>query len=565
MKQKKIQVEITGMTCDHCAASIEKLVKSKDGVTEAHIHYQGGKGEISFDAEKISKEEIINTINKTKNYRVKKVLSNEDTPLPSGGVRGGLHFDLIIIGGGSAAFAAAIKANESGLTTLMVNGGLPIGGTCVNVGCLPSKNLIRAAESIHLASNSPFVGIKPNAPFVDFKKIIQQKKELVKIMQQKKYLDVVSDFENLKIIEGKAKFLDAKTIKVLPFGEDLGWAEYTADKFLITTGSTTAIPPVDGLDKVSYFTNNTLFDLEELPPSLAIIGGGYIGLEIAQAYNRFGSKVKIIEYFDRILNTQTSDITDEITKHFTEEGIEVHTGVKLSRVYQNGNKIILEGTQNGKQVSYGATHLLVAAGRKPNTKELGLEQIGVATLKSGHIIVNEFLQTSVPHIYAAGDCNQNPPYVYTAAYEGNLAVTNMVACCEDELKAADYTGMPWVIFTDPQVAGVGMDEAECEKKNIPFEVSKINLSDVPRYTAALDTRGFIKLIRNPKTDKLLGARIIAPEGGELVMELSLAIRYGITVTELAKTMHPYLTASEGIKLAALAFGKDVAKLSCCAV
>lgn len=191
------------------------------------------------------------------------------------------HFDLIIIGGGSAAFAAAIKANESGMTTLMVNGGLPIGGTCVNVGCLPSKYLIRAAETIHHASHSAFDGIKPNKPSWDYKKIIQQKKELVKVMQQKKYLDVVSDFETLKIVEGIAEFVDEKTIIVNK--KDA----YTAKNFLIATGSTTSIPPVEGLDKVPYYTNDTLLDIEELPESLVIIGGGYIGLEIAQAYHRF--------------------------------------------------------------------------------------------------------------------------------------------------------------------------------------------------------------------------------------------------------------------------------------
>jgi len=465
------------------------------------------------------------------------------------------HFDLIIIGGGSAAFAAAITANELGLTTLMVNSGLPVGGTCVNVGCLPSKHLIRAAESIHRASHSPFQGIKTNKPEWDYKKIIRQKKELVAVMQQKKYLDVVKDFETLRIVEGRAEFTDEKTILVN--GKD----EYTALKFIIATGSTTSVPPVKGLHEMGYLTNETLFDLEQLPESLTIIGGGYIGLEIAQAYQRFGSKVRIVEYFDRLLNTQTPDITDEITKHFKDEGIEIHTGVKAERVYQQNGKVVLEGTQNSNKVSFESTHILVAAGRKPNTQNLGIEKIGVHTLKSGHIMVNEFLETNVKNIYAIGDCNPNPPFVYAAAYEGKLAVQNAFTGAR---RKTDFTGMPWVIFTDPQVAGVGMDEDEARKNNLPFEVSAIPLSEVPRSQAALDTRGFIKLIRNPETDKLLGARIVAPEGGELVMELSWAIKYGITVAELAESFHPYLTLSEGIKLAAITFGKDVSKLSCCA-
>ncbi|MBI3502278.1 MAG: mercury(II) reductase [Bacteroidetes bacterium] len=553
MKEEKIKVEITGMTCDHCAASIEKLVKTKEGVTDVKVNWKDGKGAINFNSDKISEDEIADTINNTKNYKVKSITySNLNTS----------HFDLIIIGGGSAAFAAAIKANESGLTTLIVNGGLPIGGTCVNVGCLPSKHLIRAAEQVHRASHSAFTGIKPCKPETDFLKIIQQKKELVKVMQQKKYLDVVSDFETLKIIEGKAKFLDEKTILVNDKDE------YTADKFLIATGATTNIQNIEGLKEVGYLTNVSLFDLEEKPESLTIMGAGYIGLEIAMAYNRFGIKIRIIEFTDRAIRTQTPDISEELEKFMKEEGIEFYPNYRIEKVEKNSTDIIIKGkdVKTGKDFQFTEHgHIVVATGTTPNTKDLGVENLGIATLKSGHIIVNEFMQTSVPHIYAAGDCNQNPPFVYTAAYEGNLAVNNMVAHSEEELSAADYKGMPWVIFTDPQVAGAGIDEAEAEKKNIPFEVSKINLSDVPRYAAALDTRGFIKLIRNSETDKLLGARIIAPEGGELVMELSLAIRYGITVTELAKTMHPYLTASEGIKLAAITFGKDVAKLSCCAV
>lgn len=240
----------------------------------------------------------------------------------------------------------------------------------------------------------------------------------------------------------------------------------------------------------------------------------------------------------------------------------------MEKVEREGSKIIILG----KDMKSGNTfqffepgHIVVATGTTPNIKNMGLEQIEISLQKSGHIIVNDYLQTNVPHIYAAGDCNQNPPFVYTAAYEGNLAVSNMKACCEDEFVKTDYTGMPWVIFTDPQVAGAGMDEAEAEKKNIPFEVSTVPLSEVPRYVAALDTRGFIKLIRNKETDKLIGARIVAPDAGELIMEASLAIKFGITVSELKNFFHPYLTASEGIKLAAITFGKDVTKLSCCAV
>lgn len=556
MKADKIQLEITGMTCDHCATGIEKLLSKKEGITDVKVSYQNGTCECSFDPTKTSGEKIVTTINETTNYKAKSINKYESEGSNEN------HFDLIIIGGGSAAFAAAIKANEQGMSTLVVNGGLPIGGTCVNVGCLPSKHLIRAAEQVHRASHSEFNGIKSFKPEIDFQKIIQQKKDLVAVMQQKKYLDVVSDFESLSIIEGIAKFVNDKTISIN------GKKEYTADKFLVATGATTNVQSIKGLNEVGYLTSTTLFDLEEKPSSLTIMGAGYIGLEIAMAYNRFGVKVRIIEFTDRAIRTQTPDISAELEKHMKEEGIEFFPNHRVDSVERVGSNIIIHGinSSTGNLFHFIETgHIVVATGTTPNTKNMGLEEIGVKMLKSGHIIVDEFLQSSVSSIFAAGDCNQNPPYVYTAAYEGNLAVTNMKACCEDELIRTDYKGLPWVIFTDPQVAGAGMDETEAKKNKIPFEVSTIPLSEVPRYAAALDTRGFIKLIRNHETDLLIGARIVAPDAGELIMEASLAIKFGITVTQVKNAFHPYLTASEGIKLAAITFGKDVKKLSCCAV
>lgn len=471
------------------------------------------------------------------------------------------HYDVIIIGGGSAAFAAAIECNNQGKTTLLINSGLPIGGTCVNIGCVPSKFLIRAAQTIFHGSHSNFDGISFSKPSVNFQQIIQQKKRLVAELQKKKYIDLIDNLEMVRVIEGIATFADEKT--VLVNGSD----EYAAETFIIATGATTKIPPIEGLKEVGYLTNATLFDLEEKPESLTILGAGYIGLEIASAYNRFGIKIRIIEFADRAIPSQMPDVSEEIQKHLASEGIEFYFHHWVDKVERVGSKIIIQGKDVKNNSSFEFVedgHIVVATGITPNTQLLGLEKIGVGTLPSGHIIVNEFLQTSVPHIYAVGDCNQHPPYVYTAAYEGKIAAINSAACCEDELKSVDYTGLPWVIFTDPQVAGVGMDEAECEKKNVSYQVSKLALSEVPRTIVGMDTRGFIKLIRHLETDRLLGARIVSPEGGELVMELSLAIKYGITTSELAESFHPYLTLSEGIKLAAIGFRKNVAALSCCA-
>jgi mercuric reductase len=281
------------------------------------------------------------------------------------------------------------------------------------------------------------------------------------------------------------------------------------------------------------------------------------------AYNRLGVKVRIIEFTDRVLRKETPDISEAIENQLQREGIEVLPNFRAIKFEQKENQIIIhckcpdgsitQITENGK--------IVVATGTKPNTSQLGIENTGVKLTQSGHIDVNEKMETNISHIYAAGDVANTPPFVYTAAYEGKIAVENAF---NGKNNKVDYSYLPWVVFTDPQIAGVGLNEEQAEEQGLPYEVAKIELKDVPRAIAAKDTRGFIKLIRNKETDKLIGARVVAPEGGELVQQLSMAIKYGVTTKELAETIYPYLTLSEGIKLTAITFGKDVSKLSCCA-
>lgn len=576
---KFAEFKIKGMTCDHCAQTIAKKFEGKEGIVSKDISYPAGSGKFEYDPEKISKDEIAALINSTGHYKVAGEIAGEEigsnhenvvqtgnkdaeTPLPSGGAGGGL-FDLIIIGGGSAAFSAAIKAESLGLSTLMVNAGLDFGGTCVNVGCVPSKNLIRAGETAFHASHSNFPGIHPKGVDIDFAEVIRGKKKLVATLQEKKYMDVVSDFENLKMVKGWAKFTAKNTIEVFSdiSGEVSPLGRFRGAKFLIATGATTLVPEIDGLDTVPYLTNVSLFDLEDQPESLIVLGGGYIALEIAQAYHRLGTKVTLLQRSPFVLSKLTPDISDELLKHLRHEGMSIQTGLTFKKVTAENGGIKVWAEKYGQAIQFTAEKIVVATGTKPNTEKLGIGNIGLQLTRSGHIQVNEKMETNLRHIYAAGDVTNTPAYVYTAAYEGKIAVENAFAGSE---KQTDYASLPWVVFTDPQVAGAGLDEAEAKTRNIPFEISKLELKDVPRSIAANDTRGFIKLIRNTETDKLIGARVVAPEGGELIQQLSMAIKYGITIAELADSLYPYLTLSEGIKLAAITFGKDVSKLSCCA-
>ncbi len=470
-------------------------------------------------------------------------------------------YDLIILGGGSAAFSAAIKAEEYGYKTLIINSGLPLGGTCVNVGCLPSKNLIRLAEYIHQFSYTPysFISLKdiPKIP-IDFQKIIQQKRDLVAYMRKIKYQDILDGFSNIKYREGLASLQDKNTVVV----DHL--EKFNTKNIIISTGSSTFIPSIKGLDEVTYYTNETLFELEELPEHLLVLGGGYIGLEIAQTYKRFGSKVSIFEYFDRILPQQSEDISNTISEYLKKEDIHIYTNTKISEIKKENQNIKLIGEYSGTIFEIKGTHLLIATGRKPNTKNLNLESAGIQTLPSGHIKVNSYLQTNIPNIYAIGDCNHLPAFVYTAAYEGNIAVQNIHACCKEELKEIDYSYLPWVIFTDPQIAGCGKSEGELQKENIPYEKVILPVQEIPRFAVVYEHKGFIKLLRNPETDQFLGAEIIAKDAGEFIMLISFAMKYKISTREFSENIFPYLTGVEGLKLASLLYSKDIKKLSCCA-
>ncbi|VAX17742.1 Mercuric ion reductase [hydrothermal vent metagenome] len=462
---------------------------------------------------------------------------------------------LVIVGGGSAAFAAAIKASELNARVTMINDGLPLGGTCVNVGCVPSKTLIRAAETVHRANNHGFAGIKTSGQVDDFKMIMANKRALVEQLRQAKYIDVVAGLPGFSRIDGRAEIISPNMVTV-------NGKRISADKILIATGATTKIPEISGLDKCGYLTSATALDLDELPESLIVLGGRYIALEMAQMFSRFGSRVTILQRSSRILPQEMEDLTGELTRYLTGEGIEIVTGVAIEQAFEDSGDTIVEAVVDGDNRTFKASQLLVATGRKANTHGFGLDTAGVELDGDGFLKVNDSLQTNVENIYGAGDVTGEPMFVYTAAYEGALAAENAFS---GSMKKRNYAPLPWVIFTDPQVAGVGLDESAAQKEGINAESSVLSLSHVPRSLAARDTRGFIKLVRDTDSDKLIGARIVAPEGSELLMEVTLAIKHGITVKEIISAFHPYLTLSEGVKLAAITFGKSVEKLSCCAV
>ena len=464
----------------------------------------------------------------------------------------GTDADLLIVGGGSAGFAAAIRGHELGAKVIMINAGV-IGGTCVNVGCVPSKTLIRAAEALHRAAQSRFAGVESTSHVSDFAGIIRQKDELVDSLRQAKYVDVLAAYENVRLVEGRARFVSRDAITV-------DGRTIRAPRIVVTTGSRPWIPPIPGLREAEPLTSTTAFELARPLESVIVLGGRYIALECAQMLARLGAKVTILQRSGHILPDEDEDLTDALAGYLREEGIGVETSVRMERVSWEKGRVIVHARVGGEERNFHAERILCATGRRPITEDMGLETVGIGLGEDGRIMVDDHLQTSVAGVFAAGDVIGEPAFVYTAAYEGRLAAENAL---DGGTRKRDYTALPWVIFTDPQVSGVGMNEKEALRAGVEIDTAKLDLSNVPRALAARDTRGFIKLIKERDGDKLLGARVLAQEGGEQIMEAAMAIRFGLGVSEIAAMFHPYLTQAEGIKLCAQAFSKDVKKLSCC--
>lgn len=462
-------------------------------------------------------------------------------------------FDLVIVGSGGAAFGAALRASELGGRVAMVERG-ELGGTCVNIGCVPSKTLIRAAEALHRAQGTRFDGMAMNARLTDFARLMEQKDALVDELRDAKYARVLAGTPNVRLFRGHGAFDHERGLRV-------GETVLRSDRFILATGARPHAAEIPGLAESGFLTSTSALSLRSLPSSLIVLGGRYVALELAQAFARLGSKVTIVQRSDHLLPTEDDDVTEALAGFLRAEGIDVLTSARTTRVARDGGGFVIEVEIAGEPRTVRAEQLLAATGRQPNTHDLGLERIGVELAGDDTIAVDDALRTSVEGVFAAGDVIGAPAFVYTAAYEGKLAAENALGV---ELRRRDYTALPWVVFTDPQVASVGLDERRAHDAGVAIDVAKLPLSSVPRALAARDTRGFIKLVKARGGDRLLGATILAPEAGDLIMEPALAIRHGIGVSELASAFHPYLTQSEGIKLAAQTFGKDVARLSCCA-
>ncbi len=551
--EQELTIEVRGMTCDHCEGTVAKALQSVPGVQEVlEVSHAGALARVTASSE-ATPARIESAVAKA-GYQARVRAERQAPGAPAVISRGGGEFDLAIVGGGSAGFAAAIKAAELGARVAMLEGGT-LGGTCVNVGCVPSKTLIRAAEAQRRRVHHGFRGIPTTDGRPDWSTVRSQKDDLVAELRQAKYWKVLRSYEAVTLFEQRAEITSGHSVR-LADGRAI-----TASKILVTTGASPWAAPIPGLAEAGYLDNVTAMALDRLPDSLIVIGASAVGLELAQLFARLGVTVTVLEALPRAVPAEDPDVGNALGDYLREEGLEVHAGVQIQQVGRAGDRYTVSFTDGGTPRAARAEQLLVATGRRANTKGLGLETVGVTLGKRGEIVVNEFLQTANPDLYAAGDVIGDPMFVYVAAYGGTLAAENALT---GNVRRYDLAALPKITFTDPAVASVGLTEDQARAQGIEPLVSKLPLEHVPRALAARDTRGFVKLVADAVTRKIVGAHVLAAEAGEMVTEPALAIKYGLTIEDLTATFHPYLTLSEGIKLAAQTFNKDVAKLSCCA-
>lgn len=476
------------------------------------------------------------------------------------------RYDFVILGSGSTAFAAALRAQEMGKTAVMVEERM-IGGTCVNRGCLPSKNLIEAARLIHDAKNPRYPGLTPAALGLDFAALIAQKDAVIDGYRQKKYDSLVGG--QFKIVDGHAEFEDARTVTV-----DGGRLRLTGDAFLIATGSRPALPDIEGLDSVPYLTSDLLthgepkLEMTALPRSLLILGGGYIALELGQMFRRFGSEVTILDRNGQLLaHGYEPEVGPAVEEAFAAEGIQVVTRAQVRSVRQDGGEVVAAVAVDGTEREFRAERLLVATGRRPNTDRIGIERSGVLMDDQGAVRVDEFLRTNVPNVFAAGDVIGRGQGAQMAtpvgSQDGGIAAHNALDCCEPP-RRVNHRVIPRAIFTDPPVAVVGMTEAEAQAAGHPCWCNTVPMSLVPRAGAIRDTRGIIKMVADSDTDEVLGVSMVGHGAEEVIHEAAMALRFRAKLHDFIDLLHVYPTMAEALKVVAISRYKDPAKLSCCA-
>lgn len=544
------EMRIDGMTCIHCEKTIAEALT---GVGASKVEASWRDGRATLEVGNATDEQLKTAVEEA-GYRVVSIADVESEAHGFEPVVGSKEhdYDLVVLGSGSAAFAAAIRATDSGFKVALMESNV-VGGTCVNVGCVPSKAMLAPADAYFRAGHHPFAGINTSANGFDLGAMVGSKAELVDQLRAEKYLDLAKEY-GFTVCHGRAEFVDAETI-------ECGGERIRARGYLIATGASPSVPPIEGLAEAGYLTSTTALELREVPKELAVIGANAIGLEMGQLFLRLGSKVTFLEAMPRITPLEETEVSETMSAILAEEGAKVVTAVKVTSVRREGERRRIAFEQAGAERELVVDEVLVATGRRPNTAGLGLEKAGIELTERGAVKLDEQLRTTNPRVWAAGDVTGHPQFVYVAAYEGNLAARNAL---EGAGERVDFTSLPRVIFTGPTVAAAGLTDEQANAQGIECECRVLPLVHVPRALVNRDTRGFVKIVAERSTGRILGATAVADGAGDVIQAAIYAIKFGLTTEQVASTWAPYLTFAEAFKLAAQTFTRDVAKLSCCA-
>jgi len=543
-------LRIQGMTCAHCEKTVAEALTAAGA---GNVVADWRAGEARLDAASTSDDQLSAAVEGA-GYRLVSIEEpgREERRLAPLVRDGSSDYDLVVLGSGSAAFAAAITATEAGARVALIESGV-VGGTCVNVGCVPSKAMLASAEAYFRAGHHPFAGIRTSAVGFDLGQIVDCKDALVGRLRSEKYLDLATAY-GFTVCRGHAEFLDQETIAC-------GGERLSAGRYLIATGASPAVPPIPGLRDAGYLTSTTALELREPPRELVVIGANAIGLELGQLFMRLGARVTFLDMAPRITPFEEPEVSDAMRAILEEEGAAVVTGASVTSVAADGGRRLVTFTADGAERTVSPDQVLVATGRRPNTAGLGLDRAGVDVTERGAVRVDDSLRTSNPRVWAAGDVTGPPQFVYVAAHEGSLAARNAIT--GGNLRV-DFRALPRVIFTAPTVAAVGLTDEQAVQQRIACECRVLPMSAVPRALVNRDTRGFVKIVAEAGSGRIVGATVVADGAGDVIQAAIYAVQFGLTTDQVASTWAPYLTFAEGFRLAAQTFKRDVGKLSCCA-
>ena len=459
------------------------------------------------------------------------------------------NFDLVVIGGGPGGYVCAIRAAQLGLKTACIESRGTLGGTCLNVGCIPSKSLLNLSENFHKAKKDfNNQGIEVEGVKLNIEKMMSNKNKSVQVLT--KGVEFLFKKNKVTYIKGKGVLFSKNDIVVYDNDEK---SNYSAKNIVIATGSSVASLPGMQIDEKNVISSTGALSLNSVPKKLAVIGGGYIGLEMGSVWSRLGSEVTVIEYLDHITPGMDREISTEFKKILTKQGIKFKMSSKVNKVSPSSSSVSINYTDltSSKDETLTFDKVLVSVGRKPYTEGLNLTKIGVKKDNKGRIEVNSKLQTSINNIYAIGDVIKGPMLAHKAEEEG-IAVAEILA---GQAGHVNYDVIPGVIYTSPEVATVGKTEEQLKENNVSYKVGKFPFLANSRAKVNNETEGFVKILADSKTDKVLGVHIIGPHCGDMIAEMALAMEFGASAEDIARTCHAHPTHTEAIKEAALAVDK----------